>query len=84
MSKEKKVRNTGKRDRARFSWMQAALLIIAMLAIGVATIYTSRIIDGNGDHFDWFMAVVLVIIAVSNIKTEAYHENRLLQRPCGL
>ena len=67
MSKEKKVRNTGKRDRARFSWMQAALLIIAMLAIGVATIYTSRIIDGNGDHFDWFMAVVLVIIAVSNM-----------------
>ena len=47
--------------------MQAALLIIAMLAIGVATIYTSRIIDGNGDHFDWFMAVVLVIIAVSNM-----------------
>lgn len=67
MSKEKKVRDTGKRDRARFSWMQAALLIIAMLAIGVATIYTSRIIDGNGDHFDWFMAVVLVIIAVSNM-----------------
>lgn len=67
MSKEKKVRNTGKRDRARFSWMQAALLIIAMLAIGVATIYTSRIIDGSGDHFDWFMAVVLVIIAVSNM-----------------
>ena len=67
MSKENKVRNTGSRQKVKFSWMQAALLIIAMLAIGVATIYTSRIIDGNGDHFDWFMAVVLVIIAVSNM-----------------
>lgn len=67
MSKDDKVRNTGSRKKVKFSWMQAALLIIAMLAIGVATIYTSRIIDGNGDHFDWFMAVVLVIIAVSNM-----------------
>lgn len=67
MSKENKVRNTGSRQKVKFSWMQAALLIIAMLAIGVATIYTSRIIDGGADHFDWFMAVVLVIIAVSNM-----------------
>ncbi len=67
MSKEKKIRSTDKTGRTRFSWMQAALLIIAMLAIGVATIYTSRIIDGGADHFDWFMAIVLVIIAVSNM-----------------
>ena len=37
-----------------------------MLAIGTASIYTARIIDGKGDHFDWFMAVVLVIIGISN------------------
>ncbi len=67
MSKGKKIRSTDKTGRTRFSWMQAALLIIAMLAIGVATIYTSRIIDGGADHFDWFMAIVLVIIAVSNM-----------------
>ena len=60
MSKEKKIRSTDKTGRTRFSWMQAALLIIAMLAIGVATIYTSRIIDGGAD-------LVLVIIAVSNM-----------------
>lgn len=52
--------------KRKFPWLQTILLVIAMLAIGTASIYTARIIDGKGDHFDWFMAVVLVIIGISN------------------
>lgn len=50
----------------RISWMQMACLIIAMLAIGTASIYVTHITDGNADHFDWFMVIVLTLIGVSN------------------
>ena len=54
------------RQPGSLSWQSVSFLIIAMLAIGFASIYASRIIDGNGDHFDWFMSVILVIIGISN------------------
>lgn len=50
----------------RISWMQMACLIIAMLAIGTASIYVTHITGGNADHFDWFMVIVLTLIGISN------------------
>ena len=64
------------RPGGRFSWLGMLYLIVAMLAIGVATIYATRIIEGDGDHFDWFMSVVLVIIGISNA---LQNENRSMQ-----
>lgn len=50
----------------RISWIEMAYLVIAMLAIGTASIYVTHITDGGADHFDWFMVIVLTLIGVSN------------------
>lgn len=50
----------------RITWIEMAYLVIAMLAIGTASIYVTHITDGGADHFDWFMVIVLTLIGVSN------------------
>lgn len=58
--------NADGRPKGKFSWMQMVYLIIAMLAMGIASIYVTRIIDGDSDHFDWIMTIALMLIGVSN------------------
>lgn len=58
--------NADGKTTGKFSWLQMVYLIIAMLAMGIASIYATRIIDGSRDSFDWIIAIALVIIGISN------------------
>lgn len=71
------VRKSAAPGKKGFSWLEMAYLVIAMLAIGCASIYATNIINGDADEFDWIMGIALVLIGVSNaMQFFAYRRKR--------
>lgn len=54
------------KKRSRFPWMQILYLTIALAAISVASIYATRITEGDHDPLNWIMAIGNGVIGIGN------------------